>query len=156
VEQRQLVAGIAATYDPQALVGRQIIVVANLEPAKIRGVESQGMLLAADGGSGPIVARRSSGRFLPELACAKPRTTRSIRFSIWRDAGDTARTAGGTQSLVSRPGNHVYSVAAASRPASSRSINQRCVTTHRLHEPRRAGSAHLPRQSRRGGRNGTP
>lgn len=55
-EQRQLVAGIAGTYEPEALVGRQVIVVANLEPAKIRGVESQGMLLAADGGSGPIVA----------------------------------------------------------------------------------------------------
>ena len=55
-EQRQIVAGIAATYDPASLVGRQVIVVANLAPARIRGVESQGMLLAADGGSGPIVA----------------------------------------------------------------------------------------------------
>jgi methionyl-tRNA synthetase len=46
-EQRQIVAGIAEYYEPDALVGRQIVVVANLEPATIRGVESQGMLLAA-------------------------------------------------------------------------------------------------------------
>ena len=46
-EERQLVAGIRAHYEPAALVGRQVVVVANLEPAKLRGVESQGMLLAA-------------------------------------------------------------------------------------------------------------
>ena len=46
-EQRQLVAGIAEHYAPSALIGRQIVVVANLQPATIRGVESQGMLLAA-------------------------------------------------------------------------------------------------------------
>jgi methionyl-tRNA synthetase len=49
-EERQLVAGIRASYEPQALVGKQIVVVANLEPAKLRGVESQGMLLAARDG----------------------------------------------------------------------------------------------------------
>jgi methionyl-tRNA synthetase len=48
-ERRQLVAGIAALVDPEQLVGRKIIVVANLQPARIRGVESQGMLLAAGG-----------------------------------------------------------------------------------------------------------
>ncbi|MCC6749692.1 MAG: methionine--tRNA ligase [Deltaproteobacteria bacterium] len=46
-EVRQIVAGIAETYAPEALVGRQVIVVANLKPAKIRGVESRGMILAA-------------------------------------------------------------------------------------------------------------
>ncbi len=46
-EERQLVAGIRAHYDPATLIGRQVIVVANLEPAKLRGVESQGMVLAA-------------------------------------------------------------------------------------------------------------
>ncbi len=44
---RQIVAGVAAGYAPEALVGKTIVVVANLEPAKIRGIESQGMLLAA-------------------------------------------------------------------------------------------------------------
>jgi methionyl-tRNA synthetase len=44
---RQIVAGIAQHYAPDALVGRTVVVVANLKPAKIRGLESQGMLLAA-------------------------------------------------------------------------------------------------------------
>ena len=55
-EERQVVAGIRAHYDPAALVGRQVVVVANLEPAKLRGVESQGMLLAADLDGRPIIA----------------------------------------------------------------------------------------------------
>jgi len=46
-EERQLVAGVAQHYAPENLVGRQIVVVTNLAPATIRGVESQGMLLAA-------------------------------------------------------------------------------------------------------------
>ena len=54
-EQRQIVAGIRSTYDPAVLVGRQIVVVANLEPAMLRGVESQGMLLAAAGEGGPVL-----------------------------------------------------------------------------------------------------
>jgi methionyl-tRNA synthetase len=48
VEPRQLVAGIAERYEAADLVGRQIVVVANLKPAKLMGVESQGMLLAAN------------------------------------------------------------------------------------------------------------
>ncbi len=46
-EQRQICAGIRNHYTPAELVGRQIIVVANLETATLRGFESQGMLLAA-------------------------------------------------------------------------------------------------------------
>lgn len=46
-EDRQIVAGIAEHYAPESLVGKSIVVVVNLEPAKIRGIESQGMLLAA-------------------------------------------------------------------------------------------------------------
>ncbi len=47
-EERQIVAGVAERYKPDELVGKQIVIIANLEPAKIRGVESNGMLLAAD------------------------------------------------------------------------------------------------------------
>ena len=46
-EKRQLVAGIALHYTPEQIVGKTIVIVANLKPAKIRGVESQGMLLCA-------------------------------------------------------------------------------------------------------------
>jgi methionyl-tRNA synthetase len=55
-ETRQIVAGIALQYTPEELVGKHIIVVVNLKPAKLRGVESQGMLLAADRGGVPIIA----------------------------------------------------------------------------------------------------
>ena len=51
-ENRTIVSGIAEFYEPEALVGKRIVIVANLKPARIRGVESRGMLLAA-GGRGP-------------------------------------------------------------------------------------------------------
>lgn len=47
-EERQIVAGIAQYYEPESLIGRKVVLLANLQPAKIRGVESNGMLLAAD------------------------------------------------------------------------------------------------------------
>lgn len=47
---RQIVAGIAKSYTPESLIGRTIVIVANLQPAKIRGIESCGMLLAAKSG----------------------------------------------------------------------------------------------------------
>jgi methionyl-tRNA synthetase len=47
---RQIIAGIALAYSPEELIGRQVVVVANLQPAKLRGEISQGMLLAADMG----------------------------------------------------------------------------------------------------------
>ena len=46
-EERQIVAGIRAHYQPEELVGKQVVVAANLEPAMLRGIESQGMVLAA-------------------------------------------------------------------------------------------------------------
>jgi methionyl-tRNA synthetase len=55
-EKRQLVAGIKMSYSPEELVGKHIVVVANLKPARLRGVESQGMLLAAQTDGGPVLA----------------------------------------------------------------------------------------------------
>ena len=51
-EERCLVAGIRASYTPEELVGKQVVVVANLAPAMIRGVESCGMILAASDNDG--------------------------------------------------------------------------------------------------------
>jgi methionyl-tRNA synthetase len=51
-EQRTIVAGIAEAYEPETLVGRTIVVVANLQPAKLMGIESNGMVLAASGDDG--------------------------------------------------------------------------------------------------------
>jgi methionyl-tRNA synthetase len=56
-EQRTIVAGIAEAYEPESLVGRTVVIVFNLQPAKLMGVESNGMVLAAspDGGKPTIV-----------------------------------------------------------------------------------------------------
>jgi methionine--tRNA ligase beta chain len=56
-EERQIVAGIRAHYEPESLVGTQVVVVANLAPAMLRGVESQGMLLAASSEGALAVVR---------------------------------------------------------------------------------------------------
>lgn len=53
--QKQLVAGIKLSYAKEALIGKQIAVIDNLEPAVIRGEESQGMLLAAQDESGIVI-----------------------------------------------------------------------------------------------------
>lgn len=53
--QAQLVAGIRNAYSQEELVGKQIVVLENLEPKALRGVESQGMLLAASGNDGPVL-----------------------------------------------------------------------------------------------------
>ena len=50
-EVRQVLAGIALGYAPEELVGRKVVVVANLAPRKMRGLESNGMLLAASAGA---------------------------------------------------------------------------------------------------------
>ena len=52
IEVRQIVAGIAKAYDPATLVGRKVVIVANLAPRKLRGIESQGMIVAASLGDG--------------------------------------------------------------------------------------------------------
>ncbi|OHB21201.1 MAG: methionine--tRNA ligase subunit beta [Parcubacteria group bacterium RIFCSPLOWO2_01_FULL_48_18] len=55
-QRRQLVAGIGRAYTPEGLVGQKIVVVANLEPRTLMGLESQGMLLAArDADGNPVI-----------------------------------------------------------------------------------------------------
>jgi methionyl-tRNA synthetase len=56
-EQRQLVAGLKGHYTPEELLGQSIVIVNNLQPATIRGVESQGMLLAAQDGDKVSIIR---------------------------------------------------------------------------------------------------
>lgn len=51
---RQILAGVKQWYKPEDLVGKQVVVVANLEPRMITGLESQGMMLAADSEEGPV------------------------------------------------------------------------------------------------------
>lgn len=59
-EERQIIAGIGKSYEPEVLIGRQIVIIANLEPRSLMGLESQGMLLAADSPEGPVVLAPSS------------------------------------------------------------------------------------------------
>ena len=61
-EERTIVAGIAEAYEPDALVGRLIVVVANLKPAKLMGIESNGMVLASSSEGGkPILVAPGEG-----------------------------------------------------------------------------------------------
>jgi len=57
-ETRQIVAGIAKAYEPEKLIGRKVVIVANLQPRKLRGLESNGMIVAASVGDGdlPVLA----------------------------------------------------------------------------------------------------
>ena len=64
---RQIVAGIGKAYTPEELVGKVIVVVANLKPAKLMGVESQGMLLAATGDDGEPVILSPEKKTAPGL-----------------------------------------------------------------------------------------
>ncbi len=52
---RQIVVGIAKDYNPEDIIGKEIAVVANLEPRKVFGIQSNGMLLAADVGGQPVL-----------------------------------------------------------------------------------------------------
>jgi len=54
-KEKQVVAGIAQFYQPQDLLGKKIIVVDNLKPATLRGITSEGMLLAAQDGKGLVL-----------------------------------------------------------------------------------------------------
>lgn len=55
-ENRQIIAGIGKQYEPDLLIGKTIVIVANLEPRTLMGLESQGMLLAASNESeGPVL-----------------------------------------------------------------------------------------------------
>jgi methionyl-tRNA synthetase len=55
-ERRTILAGIAEAYEPEALVGKTVVIVANLKPAKLMGIESNGMVLAASPEGGlPLV-----------------------------------------------------------------------------------------------------
>jgi methionyl-tRNA synthetase len=57
-EQRQILAGIAQYYEPEKLIGRKVVIVANLAPRKMRGLESNGMIVAASVGDegAPVLA----------------------------------------------------------------------------------------------------
>lgn len=60
-EERTIVSGIAQHYEPENLIGKNVIIIANLKPAKLRGIESRGMVLAASDGEGNLVLADAPG-----------------------------------------------------------------------------------------------
>lgn len=60
-EERTIVSGIAQHYEPENLIGKNVIVIANLKPAKLRGIESRGMVLAASDAEGNLVLADAPG-----------------------------------------------------------------------------------------------
>jgi methionine--tRNA ligase beta chain len=83
-EPRQLLAGIAEFYTPEELVGQKIIVVANLQPRTLRGLESRGMLLAADADGKPLLAT------VPSVVLAR-HLTRRLTTLVRAPARDCAK-----------------------------------------------------------------
>ncbi|MGC8970644.1 MAG: methionine--tRNA ligase subunit beta [bacterium] len=68
-EYRQLVAGIAEVYKPEDLIGKEVVIVANLKPAVIRGITSNGMILAAS--SDGVISILSPDKEMPPGAKVK-------------------------------------------------------------------------------------
>ena len=64
IEQRELIAGIAVDYEPNNLIGKTVLMLVNLEPRKIRGITSQGMILAADS-NGKLLLLIPDGEGIP-------------------------------------------------------------------------------------------
>ena len=67
-EPRQIVSGIGKAYAPEALVGKEVVIVANLEPRELMGLTSQGMLLAAHGEAGAPVLLFPDSKVAPGSA----------------------------------------------------------------------------------------
>ena len=65
VEQRQIVAGMRPFYMPEQLLGRTVVIVVNIEPAMLRGVQSQGMMLAVTDSPRVLVLQPDGGQATP-------------------------------------------------------------------------------------------
>ena len=65
-EERQIIAGLGKSYEPEDLVGKKIVIVANLEPRSLMGLDSQGMVLAVANEEGqPIILKPESNNIIP-------------------------------------------------------------------------------------------
>ncbi len=65
MKKRTIISGIAQWYKPEELVGKQVCFVANLEPRKLRGVESEGMILSAENSDGSLSLIQPSALITP-------------------------------------------------------------------------------------------
>ena len=65
IDKRTIVSGIAEYYTPEEMVGREVLVLVNLEPRMLRGIESQGMILMAENAEGKLVVVRPDEKTNP-------------------------------------------------------------------------------------------
>ena len=72
-EQRQIISGIAEHYKPEDLVGKKVIVVANLKPVKLRGQLSEGMILTGESPDGKLSLQQSKNHYLMDQLSNKRR-----------------------------------------------------------------------------------
>ena len=146
-EQRQIVAGIAAQYEPEALLGRNVVVVANLKPAKLMGVESNGMVLAASvGEAGEPVLLDVPAEVPPGARSSSVLADSHCHLQMGGGADELiarARPAGVTQFLV--PGTTLADSAQAAELAASRDGVLAAVGVHpheaKDFDPSRDGAA---------------
>jgi methionyl-tRNA synthetase len=83
-EERTIVSGLAKHYAPEELVGKHVVIVANLAPAKLRGVESQGMLLAAENESGEVgVIETQAPPGTPVTRSGEAHGTQTISYDVF-------------------------------------------------------------------------
>jgi methionyl-tRNA synthetase len=79
-EKRQIVAGVKPYYNKEELIGKNIVVVTNLEPVKLRGVDSNGMLLAGDGGKDVVLVSASNSNPGDQVTYTKEINSNQINY----------------------------------------------------------------------------
>jgi methionyl-tRNA synthetase len=79
-EKRQIVAGVKPYYNKEELIGKNIVVVTNLEPVKLRGVDSNGMLLAGDGGKDVVLVSASNSNPGDQVTYTKEINSKQINY----------------------------------------------------------------------------
>jgi methionyl-tRNA synthetase len=123
-EERQLVAGLRAHYKKEELIGRRILMLFNLKPAKLRGVMSQGMVLAADDESlgGSTVALLEPSKNVPNgtrFTCSLDTNTEEIEYKDFQkaviriattDIGQIAEITDGNEKIKLSDGDGCYAV----------------------------------------------
>jgi len=140
-EERQIVAGIRAHYDAAALVGRQVVVVANLEPARLRGVESQGMVLAATASVSPVRICRAAS-----LSSASAKVPSSATFMFCFTCHQATRGPAATDHRRRHVGDARRRALGAARP--ERSGQDDAAARLRTPPPPERGPAHALRHRR--------
>ena len=156
---RQILAGIAREYRPEELVGAEVVVVANLEPAKLMGLESQGMLLAATDPEGrPILLRPHKPGAVPGHACGERLRTRRLPRHLQTFGGEEiaavlTRPRAGDPAPYSRP-TRPRSCSPSPNANRASGAPSACIRTRRRAGSRATSGASRRSRASAGGRGG--